>query len=218
MFRLFCGISLMIALSQVVLRAEGGPPLITADPGTPDRGHFEINFAFTHDQKKHERSVEAPLIDINYGLLDHLQLKFEAPLEHTTTSNPSQNHTGLGTSLVGLKGRFLDEEKNKVSISFYPQLEFGGFSLTPERRKETDPTTLLLPFQIEKHSRCSPSDLNMALRCMIQRSLWHSTASHLDMNSMSDSSFSPKFAVPPNQSSASWSCSPMADSGSRSIS
>ncbi len=66
-------------LSTRAVLAQGGPPLITDDPGTPGDGNWEINIAFTAEKRKTVRSYENPILDINYGLGDRIQLKYEVP-------------------------------------------------------------------------------------------------------------------------------------------
>ena len=48
--------------------AQGGPPLLTDDPGTPGDGNWEINIGFTIEKLLQETLYEAPILDINYGL------------------------------------------------------------------------------------------------------------------------------------------------------
>src|SRR5438105_2551565 len=70
---------LVIALTPRFVSAQGGPPLITDDPGTPGSGHWEINLALTTEQTRRERLFALPLVDINYGLGERIQLKCETP-------------------------------------------------------------------------------------------------------------------------------------------
>ena len=72
-------IAAWILLSATALFAQGGPPLITDDPGTPENGHWENNFALTLDNTPASQSYETPIADINYGLGGHEQLKIELP-------------------------------------------------------------------------------------------------------------------------------------------
>jgi hypothetical protein len=51
----------------------------TDDPGTPGNRTWEINIACTQTFSPIEREIETPLLDINYGLGDRIQLKFEIP-------------------------------------------------------------------------------------------------------------------------------------------
>src|SRR4051812_14826016 len=60
--------------------AQGGPPMLTDDPGTVDYKHWEINTALTIEKSQSSTEFEAPLVDINYGLKPGVQLKLEVPL------------------------------------------------------------------------------------------------------------------------------------------
>ncbi len=70
---------ILSGLSTRAVLAQGGPPLITDDPGTPGDGNWEINIAFTTKKRRTVRSYETPILDINYGLGDRIQLKYEVP-------------------------------------------------------------------------------------------------------------------------------------------
>src|SRR5215204_3086792 len=97
-------VALLGAAGRVL--GQAGPPLITDDPGTPGDGNWEINFALTVEQSREERAFEAPLLDINYGLGDHIQLKFEAAYL-VLDERDAGPVGGLANSLVGVKWRFL---------------------------------------------------------------------------------------------------------------
>src|SRR5436190_8802827 len=79
------------------LLAQGGPPLLTDDPGTPGNGNSELNLAFTLERFRHESLYEAPLLDFNYGVGERIQLKIELPwlLKH---ENPGPDASDSGTS------------------------------------------------------------------------------------------------------------------------
>src|SRR5664280_2245623 len=47
--------------------AQGGPPLVTDDPGTPGPGNWEVNVAATLDRTSLASSWGTPLVDANYG-------------------------------------------------------------------------------------------------------------------------------------------------------
>ena len=142
--------TLLLSLVSFRLHAEGGPPLITDDPGTPERGHWEINLGFTYAQAQHEINVNTPLVDVNYGVLENLKVGFQIPWESTVASDTGHHPSGLGGSSAGMKWRFLDEEKNKVSMSIFPQLQFGWHSFKFSHDNEPDQTHLLLPFEVAK--------------------------------------------------------------------
>jgi hypothetical protein len=52
------------ALAARELRAQGGPPMITDDPGTPGNGKWEINLAFAFEHRSEETSYDSPAIDL----------------------------------------------------------------------------------------------------------------------------------------------------------
>ncbi len=118
----------MIAYSTNA-RAQGGPPMITDDPGTPGTGHWENNFAFTLDNTPTEHLYETPIADINYGWGPNIQLKLELPLVVVKTPNASAV-TGLANANLGVKIRFLDEDSSGINFSTYPQyrLNYTGVS------------------------------------------------------------------------------------------
>src|SRR3954454_19296239 len=67
-------------LAPAAAHAQGGPPLITDDPGTPGDGKWEIELSFTAEKTHRKTTYEAPLLDFNYGWGDRIQLKYEVPL------------------------------------------------------------------------------------------------------------------------------------------
>lgn len=106
--------------------AQGGPPMVTDDPGTPGNRHWEINIAAMGAFAGAEQLVEAPHFDVNYGLGERIQLKVEAGLV-ISHSGLSEVQTGATPVLTGVKYRFLDEDKTGVAVSIYPQFQFNGF-------------------------------------------------------------------------------------------
>ena len=74
-----------IVLAQAVLltaaaHAQGGPPFRTDDPETPGNRHWEINFGWIGDRNPASGAYQVPVFDINYGLGDRIQLKYELPI------------------------------------------------------------------------------------------------------------------------------------------
>jgi hypothetical protein len=119
LFVLSCGLR--------VAHAQGGPPLVTDDPGTPGDGHWEINLATIIQRVDGITTASFPDADINYGWGPTLQLKLDVPL--TVAQEPDGARTaGLGTSELGVKWRFIDGGEKGLSVSTYPQLisGFGG--------------------------------------------------------------------------------------------
>src|SRR3954465_11568662 len=101
--------SLMIAATSIVAPAQGGPPLLTDDPGTAEYKHWEINLAVLPEIRHDSRNFELPLADFNYGATDHTQLKFEIPV--LTQWSDSGSHVEAGDGNFGIKWRFVDQEK-----------------------------------------------------------------------------------------------------------
>src|SRR5271169_3175806 len=60
--------------------AQGGPPFRSDDPDTPENRNWEINTVFVGERNPSEGFYETPNLDINYGLGNRIQLKYEVPL------------------------------------------------------------------------------------------------------------------------------------------
>ena len=123
--------------------AQGGPPMLTNDPGTPGAGHVELNLATAAELAPGAHVVEAPIVDFNLGAGEHVQLTVETALLETPDA-PS--HVGLGDVAAGVKWRFLDAVGSlPLAVSVFPQvalLSFGGEPHTGGR-----PVELLLPVE-----------------------------------------------------------------------
>jgi len=99
-------------LLTVVAQGQGGPPFRTDDPETPGNKHWEINFGWIGDRNPGSGAYQVPDFDINYGLGDRIQLKYEIPIAIEETrpdeGEPGQVVGGLGESLLGIKWRFYE--------------------------------------------------------------------------------------------------------------
>jgi hypothetical protein len=139
------GILLVVILSALGAHAQGGPPLLTDDPGTAEYKHWEINLAVLPDVHRDFADFELPLADFNDGATDHTQLKFEIPLLLRTSD--AGVHAEGGDGNFGVKWRFVDEKARGFDLSMYPQFSFNspGVKRIVERG-----TQLLLPLQIAK--------------------------------------------------------------------
>lgn len=110
----------LICLFFITPSAWAGPPFVTDDPETPEWHGWEINIPFTLDRTKEKWAVQMPLFDINYGFRPNIQLKVEFPLLYVHPVSGGQQF-GLGDTLVGIKWQFLEEERRRPQIAFYPQ-------------------------------------------------------------------------------------------------
>jgi hypothetical protein len=143
------------------LYAEGSPPLITDDPGTPPKGHWEINLGVSTERHSGLQQSELPLLDLNYGLADTVQLKFEVPFLLQSEAGEGQE-TGWGNPEVGVKWRFLDHGEGGLAMSVYPQYAFSNSGASADDRDLVEPgSAFLLPVQLEKD--LGPVMLNLQL-------------------------------------------------------
>jgi len=129
--------------------AQGGPPLITDDPGTPGDGNWEINIACTAEKRRKEKSYETPILDINYGLGERIQLKYEVPWL-VLDERGQRTKNGLGTSEFGVKWRFFDQERYGIDMSVYPQFEFNNSDSSADRGLVDRGLEFVLPVQLQK--------------------------------------------------------------------
>lgn len=130
--RLCCAVWFVTLLAASLLLgprstwAQGGPPFRTDDPETPGNRHWEINFGFIGDRSPGTGAYQLPDFDINYGLGDRIQLKYELPIAfNETRAQPASNGSlpvpaavigGLGESLLGVKWRFYEHHPGDTSI------------------------------------------------------------------------------------------------------
>jgi hypothetical protein len=114
--------------------AQGGPPFITDDPGTPGNKHWEINFGWIANHNPANAAYETPDIDMNYGWGDRIQLKYELPMAVATDAN-NTTRAGLGESLLGVKwrpfeyhrgGEAKSDENMLFSLGTYPQASINN--------------------------------------------------------------------------------------------
>jgi len=128
-------------LFPMLALAQGGPPFRSDDPDTPGNRHWEINAGFIGERNAFAGSYETPNIDINYGIGNRIQLKYEIPLSVAESrGDPGHVAAGLGNSLLGMKYRFYQRHSNthikdgereiKFSLSIYPQLLLEKLSET----------------------------------------------------------------------------------------
>ena len=174
----------MLAISLLslcgVAHAQGGPPFKTDDPETPGNRNWEINFGWVGERSTGEGSYSIPDVDLNYGLGDRIQLKFELPIViHEVRQVPNDTETisstararldlGAGESLLGVKWRFYEHRTTSsgrlisdgvpaepdFSLSTYPQLSLNNPTSSVERGVVTTGPQFLLP--IEANARIGP--------------------------------------------------------------
>jgi VCBS repeat-containing protein len=119
--------------------AGGVPPLLS-----------EINIAATHFRSPGEREFEAPLLDINYGLGNRIQLKYEVPYIFDRDEG-APYRSAVGNSLIGVKWRFFQQSDEKGwNISTYPQVEVNNPFMAEALGLVDRGPRFLLPVEITK--------------------------------------------------------------------
>ena len=82
--------------------AQGGPPFLTDDPGTPGNRNWEINLGLIGDCNLSEGAYSIPEIGINYGIGDRSKLTWRVPLAiHESRDAGESVAAGLGIRCSG---------------------------------------------------------------------------------------------------------------------
>ena len=126
-----------------------GPPLLTSDTGTPGDGHWEINVGLSGEKTLSHSQLTFHVLDLNYGLGERIQLKYELPWTFSKEEG-EVTQTGVGNSVLGVKWRFLDEERQGISVSTYPQVEFNTVRSSVDKGLVDKGTKWILPFEVER--------------------------------------------------------------------
>src|SRR5262249_8538379 len=139
---------LTISVARVAY-GQGGPPMITDDPGTPGNGKWENNLAFIFEHRPNETSLDVPEIDLNYGVGEQIQLTFQtAPVLSKRSDHGLIGGTG-GTE-ADVKWRFLDEATSGVDMSMFPRVLFNVSQSSVRRGLAEDGTRVQMPFEAAK--------------------------------------------------------------------
>ena len=101
---------------------QESPPMMTDDSGVPGAGKWENNIGFAFQGNNNKNSLEGPIIDINYGVGDHIQLKYEMGWI-SEKGEPLANH--LDATVLGFKYNFSDGNDDGLEFSLYPQTIFA---------------------------------------------------------------------------------------------
>jgi hypothetical protein len=136
-------------LAVVKASGQGGPPMITDDPGTPGNGKFEINLAIAFEHRPGETALDAPGIDINYGLGDRIQLTLQGgPVLLKRSDHGAVG--GLGGTEAAVKWRFLDDQRTGITMSMFPRVIFNLSGSAARRGLAEEGTRFQIPLQFAK--------------------------------------------------------------------
>jgi len=130
--------------------AQGGPPMITDDPGTPGPGHWELNLAWTDQRTPGSTGYGLPLVDASYGIGERVELNYQAPWVVLRDSG-QQTLSGLGDSQLAVNWRFYDAGDAGWQASLFPRVFFLTPGSDSARRGLADShTTWLLPLEVAR--------------------------------------------------------------------
>lgn len=119
------GLASLVVLSAVSSVAPGfaGVPFRTDDPGTPGQGNFEINLSAQYSKVKAGEGGLLPSLEINYGVLENLQVTVAPSLAYSHANGFSSNY-GFGDLVVGAKYRVIDEDKGgwRPAVAIAPSM------------------------------------------------------------------------------------------------
>ena len=142
-------IGLSLACIGRVAFGQGGPPMITDDPGTPGNGKWENNFAIIFEHRPNETPIDLPDIDLNYGIGEHIQLTLQtAPVLLKRSDHGLIG--GLGGTEAAVKWRFFDEATTGLDMSMFPRVIFNVSHSSVRRGLADDGARFQIPFQAAK--------------------------------------------------------------------
>jgi hypothetical protein len=147
---IFCAFAIC-ALGASGALGQGGPPMITDDPGTPGDKKWEINLALAFEHRPGETASDFPAIDLNYGVGEHIQLTLQtAPVLLKRKGHGLIG--GLGGTEAAVKWRFLDQQTNgdRFDMSMFPRVIFNVASSSARRGLSEDGTRFQIPMQLAK--------------------------------------------------------------------
>ncbi len=145
------------------------PPLVTDDPGVPDKGTYEINLITDADASSQAKNLDLLDIDANYGVVPSFfgrevptQIKFEFPIS-AAKENGQPYSTGVGEAEFGVKFKVYDSDRRGLAVSVYPQVGFGVGARFVADGLVDKGQTLIFPLLVSKEFTFFTLVLNAAL-------------------------------------------------------
>ena len=102
--------------------AFAGPPFNTDDPQPVDFKHWEYYISSVNTRQADIWFGTAPHIELNYGLIQNVQVHLLLPLNYTG-SHQHSSAFGYADTEFGIKFRFVQESANSPQIGTFPILE-----------------------------------------------------------------------------------------------
>ena len=132
-----------LALAGAAAPAYAGPPYLTDDPIPTDTGHWEI-YAFTAGEGRGPVYDGEAGFDLNYGPVKDVQLTSTLPLGFSHDRD-SGWRVGTGDVELGVKYRFLYDEKSGFSAAVFPRVILPTSTIASGEK-----TRILLPLWLGK--------------------------------------------------------------------
>ena len=126
---------------------QGGPPLLTDDPGTVENGKWEINTAWVNRTFHGRMENEVPHFDANRGISERAHFKIEIPW--LLASENGRTVRGDGGGSMGVKWRFIEGKGSRPAVSTYPQVGFRLAQRSVRLGLSDAGTSLLMPLQVQ---------------------------------------------------------------------
>jgi hypothetical protein len=117
----------VLAAAVAAAPALAGPPYLTDDPVPTDTGHWEIYGFASGEGVGSDLDADAGL-DLNYGPLKDVQLTATLPASFSHGASEGWRE-GSGDLEVGVKYRFLNDERQGFSASIFPRVIFPTSTL-----------------------------------------------------------------------------------------
>jgi len=124
-----------------------GPPYDTDDPEPVELHHWEFYMSSRPVHNDDGWLGTLPHVEVNYGAVKNVQLHFITPMAFNFPAGEPKNY-GLGDTELGVKYRFLQENKSTPMIGIFPLIELP----TGNRNKGlgNGRAQLFLPLWIQK--------------------------------------------------------------------
>ena len=145
-------------LLAATLPAQAGPPFLTGDPDPADAGHWEISVGLVGERRPDERAYRLPAFELNYGLGAGLEMSFESAWLRVREDGTSLS--GIDNSVLGLKWRILEDEKDGISLALKPEWEFRN-ARSARKGLVEDENAFLLDLRMQK--AVGPVQLGMSV-------------------------------------------------------
>ena len=117
--------TLAVMALALVLGADSawaGPPFLTDDPETVEPQHWEFYLASQYTSTKDGKSGTAPHFEVNYGLVEDVQLHLIVPLAWNKPNDQSTKY-GPGDLEMGVKYRFIHEGQYMPQVAIFPLVD-----------------------------------------------------------------------------------------------